>query len=305
MNFTPALIYDAAVAIIIISLTAAGAKKGFVKMAILCLGYIACFAAAMVISRTASPVIYEQYIREPLVSLIEAKITDAGIDVKSKICDILEEEGIYADREKIGEITDKIAKDDPSEGESAADIIMKYLPEEATEFTKQEINDKLKEFTDSLDLGVSLFSNKKDNDENTASGAFMTALLSGPHEIAEYAEENFLRSEVIYMLRSLLFFVIFGVSMPIVRRIARASSVVKKIPVAGKANTVLGGAAGFCEAMLYIALFTAVLRLVVGFSGGVLPFANEDIINDTIFYKYIYNMSLLPHNAGKTGFGGL
>lgn len=305
MNLNPALIYDAAAAIIIISLTAAGAKKGFVKMAILCLGYIACFAAAMIISRTASPVIYEKYIKEPLISLIETKITDAGIDVKSQICDILEEKGIYADRDMIGEIADRIAEDSPSEGESAADVIMKYLPEGTSVLTKQEINDKLKELTDSIDLGVSIFSNKKDNDEITASGAFMTALLSGPHGIAEYAEENFLRSEVIYMLRSLLFFVIFGVSMPIVRRIARASSAVKKIPVAGKANTVLGGAAGFCEAMLYIALFTAVLRLVVGFSGGTLPFANEDIINDTFFYKYIYNMSLFPYNAGKTGFGGL
>ena len=284
MEFSPALIYDAVAALILVICAAAGANKGFVKMMVMFFGYIVCFAAALFISRAAAPKLYDGYLKEPITSAIEKEITEASVSIKEKIRSIIAEYGYNADNSEIDDFIDRV---NSTENGDIADEILKYIPENSkTGLTKEEINAKLKELTDIV-VPRLLPSNHEDTGDK-----LLRSVLGEPAEAAAYVEENFIRYEAVYLLRSLLFFVIFGAAMTIVRRLSRASSAVKKIPLVGTANTVLGGAAGLIEAGLYLALLTAFLRIIIGLSGNIIPFVNTETIDNTVFYRYIYYFSL-------------
>lgn len=284
MELRPALFYDAVAALMIVILTAAGAKKGFVKMMVMFFGYIICFAAALFISRAAAPKLYDSYLKEPITSAIEKEITEASVSIKEKIKAILAEYGYNAENSEIDDFIDKVSN---NENNGIADEILKYIPENSkTGLTKEEINAKLKELTNSIIPRILPFSDRDSEDD------ILRSILGDPAEAAAYIEENFIRYEAIYLLRSLLFFVIFGAAMTAVRRLSRASSAVSKVPLVGTANTVLGGAAGLAEAAVYLALITALLRIIIGLSGNALPFVNTDTIDNTVFYRYIYYFSL-------------
>lgn len=283
MEFSPALVYDAAAALIIVICAAAGANKGFVKMMVMFFGYIICFAAALFISRAAAPKLYDSYLKEPITSAVEKEITEASDAIKEKIRSIIAEYGYNADNSEIDDFIDRV---NSTENGDIADEILKYIPENSkTGLTKEEINAKLKELTDILPRILP-------SDKEASEDKLLRSILGEPAEAAAYIEENFIRYEAVYLLRSLLFFVIFGAAMTIVRRLSRASSAVKKIPLVGTANTVLGGAAGLVEAGLYLALLTALLRIIIGLSGNIIPFVNTETIDNTVFYRYIYYFSL-------------
>lgn len=284
MEFSPALVYDAVAALIIVICAAAGANKGFVKMMVMFLGYIICFAAALFISRSAAPMLYDSYLKEPITTAVEKEITEASETIKEKIRSIIAEYGYNADNSEIDDFIDRV---NSTENGDIADEILKYIPENSkTGLTKEEINAKLKELTD---IVVPRILPSADEDMGDK---LLRSVLGEPSEAAAYIEENFIKYEAVYLLRSLLFFVIFGAAMTIVRRLSRASSAVKKIPLVGTANTVLGGAAGLIEAGLYIALITALLRIIIGLSGNIIPFVNTETIDNTVFYRYIYYFSL-------------
>lgn len=284
MEFSPALVYDAVAALIIVICAAAGANKGFVKMMVMFFGYIICFAAALFISRAAAPMIYDSYLKEPITTAVEKEITEASETIKEKIRSIIAEYGYNADNSEIDDFIDRV---NSTENGDIADEILKYIPENSkTGLTKEEINAKLKELTDIVVPRI-LPSVHEDTGDK-----LLRSVLGEPAEAAAYVEENFIRYEAVYLLRSLLFFVIFGAAMTIVRRLSRASSAVKKIPLVGTANTVLGGAAGLIEAGLYLALLTALLRIIIGLSGNIIPFVNTETIDNTVFYRYIYYFSL-------------
>lgn len=285
MEFSPALVYDAVAALIIVICAAAGANKGFVKMMVMFLGYIICFAAALFISRSAAPMLYDSYLKEPITTAVEKEITEASETIKEKIRSIIAEYGYNADNSEIDDFIDRV---NSTENGDIADEILKYIPENSkTGLTKEEINVKLKELTDIVVPRI-----LPSADEDMGDKQLLRSVLGEPSEAAAYIEENFIRYEAVYLLRSLLFFVIFGAAMTIVRRLSRASSAVKKIPLVGTANTVLGGAAGLIEAGLYIALITALLRIIIGLSGNIIPFVNTETIDNTVFYRYIYYFSL-------------
>lgn len=284
MEFSPALVYDAVAALIIVICAAAGANKGFVKMMVMFFGYIICFAAALFISRSAAPMIYDSYLKEPITSAVENKITEASDAVKEKIRSIIAEYGYNADNSEIDDFIDRV---NSTENGDIADEILKYIPENSkTGLTKEEINAKLKELTDIVVPRILPSAHEDTGDK------LLRSVLGEPAEAAAYIEENFIRYEAVYLLRSLLFFVIFGAAMTVVRRLSRASYAVKKIPLVGSANTVLGGAAGLIEAGLYLALLTALLRIIIGLSGNIIPFVNTETIDNTVFYRYIYYFSL-------------
>lgn len=285
MEFSPALVYDAVAALIIVICAAAGANKGFVKMMVMFFGYIICFAAALFISRSAAPMLYDSYLKEPITTAVEKEITEASETIKEKIRSIIAEYGYNADNSEIDDFIDRV---NSTENGDIADEILKYIPENSkTGLTKEEINVKLKELTDIVVPRI-----LPSADEDMGDKQLLRSVLGEPSEAAAYIEENFIRYEAVYLLRSLLFFVIFGAAMTIVRRLSRASSAVKKIPLVGTANTVLGGAAGLIEAGLYIALITALLRIIIGLSGNIIPFVNTETIDNTVFYRYIYYFSL-------------
>ena len=97
----------------------------------------------------------------------------------------------------------------------------------------------------------------------------------------------------IIIIRSIVVILLFIVFAAILGIIARAAGFINKIPVLGKINSLLGGAAGLCEAAVMIVILCLVTRLISSmFSGNVILF-NDTAINSTFLFKNIYYLDFL------------
>lgn len=97
-----------------------------------------------------------------------------------------------------------------------------------------------------------------------------------------------LKETVLSILQSLLFLLIFTLSLVLVRHIARAFTGVYKIPVIGTVNTVLGGVVGVLEGVLVLLIAAVLIRLLLNFSDG-FSLMNESIMDQTYIWRAFYS----------------
>ncbi len=100
-----------------------------------------------------------------------------------------------------------------------------------------------------------------------------------------------LQEPVMTLLSGVSFFLIFSVSMFVVRRVGYLFSGVHRIPLIGTANTVLGGIVGVVEAVVLLYVIGIGLQLVIYATGGELPFLNRSVLDDTYIYRVFLNLS--------------
>lgn len=96
---------------------------------------------------------------------------------------------------------------------------------------------------------------------------------------------------VLSLLRIVLFFVLFGLCLALVRNIARLCGFISKIPLLGGVNSLLGGALGFFQGILVIYLLAILLGLAVLMTNNQIPFVNEEVIQSTFIFKIFYNFN--------------
>lgn len=98
---------------------------------------------------------------------------------------------------------------------------------------------------------------------------------------------------ILLFLKALLFVVFFVILSFVVRRLVNVLGFVNKIPLLGQANTLLGGILGAGKGLIVFSLVSVALAVVVYLTGGDNPILNEEVINSTFLYHYIYNFSIL------------
>lgn len=72
----------------------------------------------------------------------------------------------------------------------------------------------------------------------------------------------------ILFIRSVLFLLIFGVAVFLVRRLAVVFEGMNELPVIGPANRIFGGVVGFVEALLTLYVIVLLVDVVLAFTGG-------------------------------------
>ena len=79
----------------------------------------------------------------------------------------------------------------------------------------------------------------------------------------------------------------------VARRVVNVLGFVNKVPLLGPVNALLGGILGAGKGVIVFSLVSVALAVVVYLTGGENPFFNEEVINGTFLYHYIYNFSIL------------
>lgn len=104
---------------------------------------------------------------------------------------------------------------------------------------------------------------------------------------------NIIDPVVIVPLRIILFLILFSVVSVVLEALANASKIINRIPVISSANELLGGILGLVKAAVIIFVICIGIQFLISVTNDSLVFINTGTIQETIFFKYIYNLDLL------------
>lgn len=104
---------------------------------------------------------------------------------------------------------------------------------------------------------------------------------------------NIIDPIVIVPLRIVLFLIIFTVVAVALEALANASKIINRIPVISSANEALGGILGLVKSAVIILVICIGIQFLISVTGDSLVFINTGTIQETIFFKHIYNLDLV------------
>ncbi len=98
---------------------------------------------------------------------------------------------------------------------------------------------------------------------------------------------------VIVPLKILLFLLIFTIVAVVLEAVANASKIINRIPVISSANEALGGIFGLIKSAIIICVICIGVQFLISVTDDSLVFINNVTIQQTVFFKHIYNMDLV------------
>lgn len=104
---------------------------------------------------------------------------------------------------------------------------------------------------------------------------------------------NIIDPIVIVPLKIILFLLIFTIVAVILEGIANASKIINRIPVISSANEILGGILGIVKAAIIILVICIGVQFLISVTEDSLVFINTSTIQETVFFKHIYNLDLI------------
>ncbi len=251
------LFFDVLTAAAILVSAYIGSRKGFLRMILSLLIYIAAFLGASFVSDSFSEPVYHKYIKEEIVSAAEESIDKFSDEINEKF-------GISEEKDTADSSLPDSAKDSIIE-----EIIEKFLERYGIKKDPSEIYDE---------------------DINIISEILSEPLSDGAgRRAAEYLEEKFVRKSLIRALEYLLWSVSFMILFTLLKVLMRFILSIRSIGAIRSADSLLGAVAGVAEGVLILIAASVFIKLFISFAGenSVL---SETLINDTLIYKYIYNL---------------
>lgn len=95
------------------------------------------------------------------------------------------------------------------------------------------------------------------------------------------------------LIRTIVFGILFLLTMLILRIVASVTSLINKIPVIGKVNAFLGFVLGLVEGIVAVFIVCLVTRLIVSLCGANSILFNDTAINSTFVFKLFYDFDFL------------
>lgn len=293
-TISASLIFDGILAIVLLLFMFVNYKRGFSKTFISVIGYVLAIILGCVAGDTGAEPIYNSILKDASVSEIQEVLSKADVS-KSLIEDIKKDTyGIVISEDKLKKVISSpnaiysvINGNDGSEMLSNDEISMLI-----SNSINNAIGESLKSVlpASAVDYMMNSLSSSSDNLYKTA-----TILVTEDSKTsAEYLEETFVRPIVIYIVKMAIFFVVFFIVMILVKLIAKSIENNNSSPtMASVTDKVLGAIFGIIEAVIVLILVSIVLKWIVTSSVATSSILNDDVIQSTTIFKYIYNLDTL------------
>jgi uncharacterized membrane protein required for colicin V production len=110
---------------------------------------------------------------------------------------------------------------------------------------------------------------------------------------AEAITDAILLPIVTMLLQAVLFLILLGICLFLVRRLARAAWIVRKIPIIGSVNALFGGILGCLQGFLLLAVLIGIVSFLAAVSGGNETWLSEEVIRHTYLFRYLYDINPL------------
>ena len=128
-------------------------------------------------------------------------------------------------------------------------------------------------------------------DENVF-GVIDTFLRGSNESVSESAEENLIAPIAIWIIKILIMVILFFILKLIIKPVSNLFKAVNKIPIIGPINALLGGVLNCAISLLVIYIVALLIKVIINITSNSLIFINNDTIQLTTVFKYIYNFGL-------------
>ena len=277
-------VLDLVVIILIIGCTAAGSRKGAVRMLITLAGYVAAGAAAIFVSNVASEYVYENLVKPSVISALETKAEslDAEYLSSQKLNEILEENGLTLSDEQLSSIAENSEQysellNDEKLRDSLKDIFTEYcssLTEALDGIVPEEIIEEAERY---------LEENHNETDR------MLTLITQDKDYVIKIIEAEIVKPVMMKAVKFILFAITFAVVMLIVSIISYAAKIIRKIPVVNSADSFLGTMFGVLQGLLYTAVLNLGAGAFIRFTSDTNKYLNTEIISESYVFEILYN----------------
>ncbi len=287
--------YDIAIIGILLAFFYVGAKRGFMKSIVLVALLIASFIASWFVAEVGAPVIYDSLIKDKVISAFDSSIEN--VDTSEVVSGVISngEFGVELSKEEIDEII--VSNDDIFHG--IAGELNKNGAQDSTEDI--EINVENLAIPEIISV---LFNGKLDhtyvknaletigNATENIQEVVDTFLRGSKDSIAQAAEEQLVKPIVIWVIKILIMVVLFFILKLIINPVSNIFKSVNKIPIIGPINALLGGVLNTAAGLLVVYVIALLIKVAINVGGNTLIFLNNETVQLTKIFKYIYNFSL-------------
>lgn len=265
-----------------------GAKRGFAR-GVIGLAFLAAavFGSEMIAEHGAEP-LYMRFIRERVVDSAEGMIDEKEEELKKLISDKLSE--------KLGSdsAVSFVAVMERAQSEGFGEWLDEHLTDsEYGDKIYNEISELIKKkFRETGKSGRNAFSlHRLLGDYEGGYRPLISAVIRGnSRAAAEFIEKDIVRPAALRMIRYVLRALSFSLILLIGRIVGYIVSRITDIEIFGRADAALGGITGALAAFGVALAAAFVLRFVIyAFPDGAVT---EDMINDTLLFKYIYMLTV-------------
>lgn len=270
------ILYDIIAAAFLIIEIVIGMKKGFLKTVLSAAVWLAAFIGAAVVSETFSEELYLEYARPKIVSVIESELTDVRDDLKDRLS------------EAVG--TDLSRTDE------------RFFSEKLEEYlTDPDFSDKIKsiadpaflKFLDGLKRSLPAVLSENVTFEHFSGSLLQITGEDSVRQAAEDIEEKAVRRFAVRLISGILWSVSYAVIGFAGKIILYAVLSLRSIDTVRSADRTLGGLLGLGMGLMFLAAAVVLLRVIAGLTDNTGFLSGECINDNTLFFKYLYNLTNL------------
>ena len=295
MNDKLYLFYDIAVVVTLVICFYVGAKRGLMKSLVFTALTIGAFVASWIVAEIGAPIVYNNFLKEKVISTVSYSMK--GVDSSQVASNIVAKGnfGVELSKEEIDEII--VSYDDIFEG------IAGTLRKNGSQASENEIIEGVEDLAAPEIVNI-LFGGKLNyahiqssldalgfGDENVF-GVIDTFLRGSNESVSESAEENLIAPIAIWIIKILIMVILFFILKLIIKPVSNLFKAVNKIPIIGPINALLGGVLNCAISLLVIYIVALLIKVIINITSNSLIFINNDTIQLTTVFKYIYNFGL-------------
>ena len=270
----------------------AGGKRGLMRSVVLAILTVASVAVSWLLCEVASPIIYESFIKEPIMTALEdsssktdpvvivaGAVSGGGYGVEMTDSEV---EGVIT---KGGNFFKNIAEEIKGNGAGeSSESIEAGMESSVTEsMLRALVGDVVSPavLTEILDTVSGAESSLKST---------VSVFLKGDRSAtAEAVESALVAPAVKAVLKGIIWIAATFILLLVSRIVADAFKGLNKIPIIGPINSLLGAALGLAEGAVLIYLLSQVVKLVCYFTSNSLMFLNLSTVEKTFIFKYFFD----------------
>lgn len=300
--------YDILAVVLMGSLVYFGWKKGFLRTLFSIAGFALAFALATMVSTSATPVIYDSFVKPVVITAAERQLD--SLDVVERIRQAVTASGAAIEETEIREIL-------VSRPENLVEALSAYMERSAeaagedvfpVEAFKTALEGALEKAND-----IAIFDNLPEymvggRSEGTyeeprgiesyiglEAGLLKETLgrLGESNRAAsEYLEEEVFSANVQNIVSPVVFLLTFALACALFNGFSRLFKMVNRIPLVGPVNRVLGGILGGLQGIIILFIMGMVVNVLVIFTNNSLMIFNQATLAKTIIFKYFCPLSV-------------
>lgn len=297
--------YDILALVLLGSLVYFGWKKGFLRTLFSIAGFALAFALATMISASATPIIYDSFVRPVVISTAERQLE--SMDIVERVRQAVTATGVSIEESELREIL-------VSRPENLAEALTAFMEKNAEnageevfpgEVFRQSLEGALEKAKDTAlfdSLPEYMVGESRKESSHGVGGylGFEDGLLKetlgrlgeSNRSAAEYLEEQVFSANVQNIVSPVVFLLTFVVVSALFNGLSKLFKMVNRIPLVGPVNRGLGGILGALQGVIILFILGMVVDVLVIFTNNSLMVFNQATLAKTFIFKYFCPLSV-------------